>query len=72
LGNQSSLDEESFENELLEAPSFSKPAFYEDKSVPSEFLKGNHAKIANLKIEMAKLKTKYFRPDLFARKSARR
>ncbi|DAB33414.1 MAG TPA: tRNA (guanosine(37)-N1)-methyltransferase TrmD [Sulfurospirillum sp. UBA12182] len=72
LGNQSSLDEESFENELLEAPSFSKPAFYEGKSVPSEFLKGNHAKIANLKIEMAKLKTKYFRPDLFARKSARR
>ena len=72
LGNEDSLEEESFEKMLLEAPSFTKPAIYENKSVPSDFLKGNHAKISNLKNEMAKLKTKYFRPDLFARKSARR
>jgi len=67
LGNEESLFEESFEDMLLEAPSFTKPAVYENKSVPSEFLKGNHAKISNLKNEMAKLKTKYFRPDLYAR-----
>jgi tRNA (guanine37-N1)-methyltransferase len=72
LGNEDSLDEESFENMLLEAPSFTKPATYEGKRVPSEFLKGNHAKISNLKNEMAKLKTKYFRPDLFSRSDARR
>jgi len=67
LGNEDSLSEESFEEMLLEAPSFTKPAVYENRSVPSEFLKGNHAKISNLKNEMAKLKTKYFRPDLYAR-----
>lgn len=72
LGNQESLDEESFEDKLLEAPSFTKPAVFEGKFVPSEFLKGNHAKIAHLKIAMAKLKTKYFRPDLFARDNAGR
>ncbi len=67
LGNEDSLSEESFEEMLLEAPSFTKPAVFENKSIPSEFLKGNHAKIINLKKEMAKLKTKYFRPDLYAR-----
>lgn len=71
LGNEDSLDEESFENMLLEAPSFTKPAIFEDKTIPSEFLKGNHAKISNLKKEMAKLKTKYFRPDLYALGSAK-
>lgn len=71
LGNEESLSEESFENMLLEAPSFTKPANFEDKSIPSEFLKGNHARISNLKNEMAKLKTKYFRPDLYSRSDAR-
>lgn len=66
LGNEESLSEESFENMLLEAPSFTKPANFENKLIPSEFLKGNHAKMSNLKNEMAKLKTKYFRPDLYA------
>ncbi len=72
LGNEDSLSEESFEDMLLEAPSFTKPAIFENKSIPSEFLKGNHAKISNLKNEMAKLKTKYFRPDLYLRSDAKR
>ncbi|MBV5277455.1 MAG: tRNA (guanosine(37)-N1)-methyltransferase TrmD [Campylobacteraceae bacterium] len=71
LGNEASLSVESFENELLEAPSFSKPPIYEDKLVPSEFLKGNHAKITSLKNKMSESKTKYFRPDLFSRFNAR-
>lgn len=71
LGNEDSLSEESFEDMLLEAPSFTKPALFENKSIPSEFLKGNHAKISNLKNEMAKLKTKYFRPDLYALASSK-
>ncbi|ECO3594448.1 tRNA (guanosine(37)-N1)-methyltransferase TrmD, partial [Campylobacter jejuni] len=32
---------------------------------PSEFLKGNHARIASLKTTLASCKTKFFRPDLF-------
>ena len=67
LGNEDSLSTESFEETLLEAPCFSKPPLYENKSVPSEFLKGNHAKILSLKNKMAKSKTQYFRPDLFSR-----
>jgi len=71
LGNEDSLSIESFESELLEAPSFSKPPIYANKSVPSEFLKGNHAKITSLKNKMSEFKTKYFRPDLFSRFSVR-
>ncbi|TKX30527.1 tRNA (guanosine(37)-N1)-methyltransferase TrmD [Campylobacter aviculae] len=68
LGNADSLKEESFEDDLLEAPSFSKPFIFEKKIkyyTPSEFLKGNHAKIAGLKTTLAFCKTKFFRPDLF-------
>jgi tRNA (guanine37-N1)-methyltransferase len=64
LGNSDSLNVESFELSSLEAPSFSKPKIYNQIEVPSEFLKGNHAKISDLKNAMAKCKTKYFRPDM--------
>lgn len=65
LGNSDSLSIESFENEILEAPSFTKPVNYKGKSIVSEFLKGNHSKITDLKRAMALCKTKYFRPDLY-------
>ncbi|HIM93766.1 MAG TPA: tRNA (guanosine(37)-N1)-methyltransferase TrmD [Campylobacterales bacterium] len=64
LGNSDSLSIESFEASALEAPSFSKPKVYNKIGVPSEFLKGNHGKISDLKNVMAKCKTKYFRPDM--------
>ncbi|MDQ7042064.1 MAG: tRNA (guanosine(37)-N1)-methyltransferase TrmD [Sulfurimonas sp.] len=63
LGNSDSLTVESFESELLEAPSFSKPKNYEGLSVPSEYLKGNHSKIRSLKLALSECKTKFFRPD---------
>ena len=67
LGNNESLNDESYNNlyntkEKLEAPSFSKPVIYEGKSVPSELLKGNHAKIRHLKNKLSVYKTKYYRP----------
>jgi tRNA (guanine37-N1)-methyltransferase len=65
LGNSESLDVESFEEALLEAPSFAKPLNYQGKEVISEFLKGNHSKITDLKRGLALCKTKYFRPDLY-------
>ncbi len=65
LGNSESLNIESFEDELLEAPSFTKPKSYEENEVVSEFLKGNHSKITDLKRGLALCKTKYFRPDLY-------
>ncbi len=65
LGNSDSLSIESFEESLLEAPSFTKPTNYENNEVVSEFLKGNHSKITDLKRGLALCKTKYFRPDLY-------
>ena len=65
LGNSDSLSVESFEESLLEAPSFTKPKNYENNEVISEFLKGNHSKITDLKRGLALCKTKYFRPDLY-------
>jgi len=64
LGNSESLSVESFELSALEAPSFTKPKVYNEIAVPQELLKGNHAKISDLKSAMAKCKTKYFRPDM--------
>jgi tRNA (guanine37-N1)-methyltransferase len=63
LGNSESLEYESFESPLLEAPSFGKPPVYENMSVPSEYLKGNHSKIRALKSSLSEYKTKYFRPE---------
>jgi len=63
LGNSESLEMESFETPLLEAPSFGKPPIYNDLGVPSEYLKGNHSKIQALKLAMSECKTKYFRPE---------
>jgi tRNA (guanine37-N1)-methyltransferase len=67
LGNNSSLDDESYNNNdtnkvVLEAPSFTKPNNFRGLGVPSELLKGNHAKIASLKSKLSRCKTKYYRP----------
>lgn len=63
LGNSDSLSVESFESELLEAPSFSKPKEYRKIDVPKEYLKGNHSRIRTLKIALSECKTKFFRPE---------
>ena len=68
LGNADSLDVESYENNLLEAPSFTKPENFQNLSVVKEFLKGNHIRIADLKKNLAICKTKYFRPGLVTNK----
>jgi len=65
LGNAASLEIESFETLLLEAPSFSKPTNFKENEVPKEYLKGNHSKIRTLKIALSECKTKFFRPELF-------
>ena len=72
LGNSESLETESYESFLLEAPSFTKPAKYENMSIPSEFLKGNHSKICELKLHLSMSKTKFFRPMDFKRHSLRK
>jgi tRNA (guanine37-N1)-methyltransferase len=65
LGNSDSLSIESFDDGLLEAPAFTKPDRFGGLGIVSEFLKGNHSKIADLKERLARYKTQYFRPDLY-------
>ncbi len=72
LGNSESLEVESFETPLLEAPSFSKPKLYEGLSVPSEYLKGNHSKIRSLKLALSESKTKFFRPEQLLKQRTRK
>ncbi|MCI5787564.1 MAG: tRNA (guanosine(37)-N1)-methyltransferase TrmD [Helicobacter trogontum] len=68
LGNELSLQGESFESNLLEAPNFTKSKQFVEKNkknLPtSAYLNGNHAIISGLKLTMSKMKTQYFRPDL--------
>jgi len=59
LGNSESLSEESFENNLLEAPNFSK-----NGDVPSILKSGNHKEISKYKNQLSIYKTIFHRPDL--------
>ena len=60
LGNSESLQEESFNENLLEAPSFSKTG-----EVPQILKSGNHKEVKKWREKTSLLKTKFHRPDLF-------
>jgi tRNA (guanine37-N1)-methyltransferase len=66
MGNDTSGDEESFENGLLEHPHYTRPQEFEERPIPEILLSGNHAKIAAWRREQAEILTKERRPDLFS------
>lgn len=45
LGNNESINVESFDDNLLEYPQYTRPEVFEDKKVPDVLLSGNHEKI---------------------------
>lgn len=63
-----SLDEESFSNNLLEYPQYTRPADFMGYKVPEVLLSGNHKEIAKWREEKSKEKTKKVRPDLLGGK----
>jgi tRNA (guanine37-N1)-methyltransferase len=65
LGNQASVEEESFSHGLLEFPQYTRPASWEGRAIPEVLLSGHHAKIADWRREMAERLTKERRPDLW-------
>ena len=65
LGNKRSLEEESFENGLLEYPHYTKPQKWEKKNVPAVLLSGDHAKIKDWRLSQSKVITRRQRPDLW-------
>ena len=62
--NEDSLSSESFNNDLLDYPMYTKPASYRNMDVPEVLLSGNHKKIAEWRKQKQKEKTKEKRPDL--------
>ena len=65
MSNKESLVEESFENDLLEYPQYTRPDNFEDMKVPDILLSGNHSEIEKWRLEKSIEKTKKIRPDLY-------
>ena len=65
LGNEISVEEESFENGLLEYPQYTKPQIWEKKTVPDVLLSGDHAKIKDWRLSQSEAITRDRRPDLW-------
>ena len=65
LGNKISTKEETFENDLLEYPQFTKPKNWEGKSPPEVLLSGDHAKIKGWRLSQSEAITRRQRPDLW-------
>ena len=65
LGNEKSVEEESFENGLLEYPQYTKPQIWEEKTVPDVLLSGDHAKIKDWRLSQSEAITRDRRPDLW-------
>ena len=59
-----SLDSESFNDELLDYPTYTKPQEFMGMKVPDVLLSGDHAKIKAWRDEMRIKRTKERRPDL--------
>lgn len=64
--NNESLDDESFNDGLLDYPVYTKPEEYRGKKVPSILLSGNHQKIKNYRHNERIRVTKEKRPDLLS------
>ena len=64
LGNQHSEEDESFKNNLLEYPQYTRPADFMGHKVPEILLSGNHQKVDEYRKELAKKITNERRADL--------
>ena len=64
LGDETSALTDSFQDNLLAPPVYTRPAAYEDMKVPEILLSGNFPKIDEWRHEQALKRTKLIRPDL--------
>ena len=67
--DQESLESESFNNNLLDYPTYTKPRVYEGMEVPSVLLSGDHKKIQEYRLNEQIKKTKSLRNDLWEGKN---
>jgi tRNA (guanine37-N1)-methyltransferase len=64
VGNESSTTNESFTENLLDCPQYTRPPEFSGLKVPEVLLNGHHAEIARWRREAALKKTERNRPDL--------
>jgi tRNA (guanine37-N1)-methyltransferase len=64
IGNQVSLEEESFAQGILEYPQYTRPEVFRGARVPDVLLSGNHAEVARWRRAEAHNATATMRPDL--------
>jgi len=70
LGNEASPHEETFGDEdglVLEYPHYTRPAEFREMRVPEVLLSGHHGNIAKWRRQMALVRTRARRPDLWER-----
>ncbi|MQN00573.1 MAG: tRNA (guanosine(37)-N1)-methyltransferase TrmD [Lachnospiraceae bacterium] len=65
LGNGESAETESFENNLLEYPQYTRPEEWRGRKVPDILLSGNHRLVDEWRLEQSIERTRTLRPDLF-------
>ena len=66
---KASLDDESFNDNLLDYPTYTKPVEYRGLKVPDVLISGNHKLIDEYRKNMKIEKTKALRPDLMENKN---
>ncbi|WP_308247149.1 tRNA (guanosine(37)-N1)-methyltransferase TrmD [Prevotella sp.] len=64
IGDEQSALSDCFQDDMLSAPIYTRPADYKGWKVPDILLSGNEAKIKNWEIEQAMERTQRLRPDL--------
>ena len=67
LGSETSAANDSFENDSLDCPHYTRPADFRGMKVPEVLLNGNHAEIEKWRRQQALEKTVKNRPDLLER-----
>lgn len=67
LGNDDSASAESFENDLLEYPQYTRPEEWNGRKVPEILLSGNHRLVDEWRLEQSISRTRESRPDMLER-----
>lgn len=68
VGDEQSALSDSFQDDMLSAPIYTRPANYKGWMVPDILLSGNEAKIKDWEMEQSYERTKRLRPDLLKKK----
>ena len=69
LHNDVSAEFESFQDNLLEYPQYSRPEIWHDRQVPPILLSGHHANVEKWRREQSVIRTAKWRPDLLKTQS---